>query len=306
MAFTKTLLGKVFISHSSKDKPFVRRLVSRLTKEGFRVWLDEHELRVGDQLAEEISKALASSHVVLVVVSEASIKSRWLRFELNKATERMVQGQCRVIPIVKDMVDLPAEVKGLLYADFTREFRFGIKSVLTALDHEANRRAFERGFWSQMEMLIERVFGAKGFASLGSEYDTKDYNLVYIPVPSEEQDHTSVAYEIISSYVTPARPLSEQWWDEYRAAIEQLSERLFLVISERPVEFAAEKSSTGSPYLLIKNLVTYYHTAKDIYARVVILDLSTVSEEEDRLFVLKQAMNLLIGFAHELFGNRSA
>jgi TIR domain len=86
MVFAKTLLGKVFISHASTDKPFVRRLVSRLQMEGFQVWLDEHELHVGDQLAEEISKALSSSQVVLVVVSKASIKSRWLKFELNKAT----------------------------------------------------------------------------------------------------------------------------------------------------------------------------------------------------------------------------
>jgi hypothetical protein len=129
---------------------------------------------------------------------------------------------------------------------------------------------------------------------------------VHVPVPSEDQDETSVAYEVISTYQVPARPLSEHWWHEYRAAIEQLPDRLFLLISERPVEFAAEKSSTGSSHLLIKNLITQYHTAEDIYGRVVILDLSSVPHEENRLSILKQARSFLIGFAHELFDQHSA
>ena len=49
----KHLLGKVFISHSSLDKPFVRRLTRRLEKEGFRVWLDERELVAGDSLGKK-------------------------------------------------------------------------------------------------------------------------------------------------------------------------------------------------------------------------------------------------------------
>jgi hypothetical protein len=35
-------LGKVFISHTAADKPFVRRLAARLKKSQFNVWLDEH------------------------------------------------------------------------------------------------------------------------------------------------------------------------------------------------------------------------------------------------------------------------
>lgn len=110
-------LGKVFISHTAADKPFVRRLAARLEKSHFPVWLDEHDLIAGDPLPESIGKALQAAKVVLVVVSKASVASKWLRYELNVATERMIKGECRVIPIVIDETPLPAEVRGLLYAD---------------------------------------------------------------------------------------------------------------------------------------------------------------------------------------------
>ena len=101
-------LGKVFISHTAADKPFVRRLAARLEKSQFHVWLDEHDLIAGDPLPETIGKALQAAKVILVVVSEASVASKWLRYELNVATERMIKGECRVIPIVIDQTALPA------------------------------------------------------------------------------------------------------------------------------------------------------------------------------------------------------
>jgi len=45
----KHLLGEIFISHSSLDKPFVRRLARRIEKSGFSVWLDEKELIAGEK-----------------------------------------------------------------------------------------------------------------------------------------------------------------------------------------------------------------------------------------------------------------
>lgn len=72
-------LGKVFISHTAVDKPFVRRLAKRLAKSRFQVWLDERDLIAGDSLPENIAKALEAAKAILVVVSKASVKSKWLK-----------------------------------------------------------------------------------------------------------------------------------------------------------------------------------------------------------------------------------
>lgn len=53
-----------FISHSTLDKPFVRRLAADLVAHGVKVWLDEQQMMVGDSLPEKIAQGLAAiSHM---------------------------------------------------------------------------------------------------------------------------------------------------------------------------------------------------------------------------------------------------
>jgi hypothetical protein len=73
----------VFICHSSDDKAFVRTLARDLKSAGIKVWLDHWELLPGDSLSEKIQAGLAGSSWLLVVVSKHSVKSRWVRRELN-------------------------------------------------------------------------------------------------------------------------------------------------------------------------------------------------------------------------------
>lgn len=44
-----------FISHSAKDKPFVRKLAADLVANGVKVWLDEQRILVGDSIPEKIA-----------------------------------------------------------------------------------------------------------------------------------------------------------------------------------------------------------------------------------------------------------
>src|SRR5207249_12034978 len=135
------------------------RLAARVKKSHFHAWLDEHDLIAGDPLPESIGKPLQAAKVILVVVSKASVASTWLRYELNLATARMIKGECRVIPIVIDETPLPAEVRGLLYADCRKGLAAGVASIVTALEHEARRAEMEHSFWSRINNLVDEVFG---------------------------------------------------------------------------------------------------------------------------------------------------
>ena len=84
MPSSKCFIGKSFISHYSLDKPIVRKLSQAIKKAGFEVWLDEHELILGDPLRKRIADALQVAKIVIVVVSPNSIKSQWLKYELNQ------------------------------------------------------------------------------------------------------------------------------------------------------------------------------------------------------------------------------
>lgn len=42
------LMKSAFISHNSKDKPFVRQLAGHLSKYGISCWIDESEIKFGE------------------------------------------------------------------------------------------------------------------------------------------------------------------------------------------------------------------------------------------------------------------
>lgn len=298
MSTGKFLLGKLFISHSSLDKPFVRRLAKRIKQAGFQVWLDEHELVVGDPLSERIANALQEAKVVMIVVSASSVKSKWLRYELNMATERMMKGDCRVIPIVIDDVPLPSEVVGLLYADFRASFSSGIKSILTALEYEARKAAISKGFWAEARDIVEEVFGNRGFASISSEYKSKDYEFVDVPVPSDKYDDTGIVYEVVSDYSIPARPLTGIWWDEYQSEIEEFDEKLFLIVTERPVEFKVQHPSGYKQEIGYRSLSVEFLKAP--YAQFVVADMSKATNRDERVEILEEAKKLLTDLARNL------
>jgi len=67
----------IFISHASEDKVTVARpLAAALRRAGVRVWLDEHELRVGDSLSEKVDEGLSQSRFGVVILSPGFFAKR--------------------------------------------------------------------------------------------------------------------------------------------------------------------------------------------------------------------------------------
>ena len=62
-------MPKAFISHSSKDKPFVRKLKEDLNFNDVETWLDQDELKVGDKLYDTLIFGLQTSSHFLIILS---------------------------------------------------------------------------------------------------------------------------------------------------------------------------------------------------------------------------------------------
>jgi hypothetical protein len=92
-----------FISYSSADTGFVRRLISDLTAAGVRCWYAPEDLRIGDDILEGLRQAISLNDKVVLVISEASISSGWVSDEVNKtfADERS-SGALKLLPIMID------------------------------------------------------------------------------------------------------------------------------------------------------------------------------------------------------------
>jgi hypothetical protein len=77
----------IFISHASKDDPFVAELRAALEGLSLSVWVDSRNLRGGDKLTAEIDQAIEHARQVIVILSPHTINSPWVRKEIQKAVQ---------------------------------------------------------------------------------------------------------------------------------------------------------------------------------------------------------------------------
>jgi hypothetical protein len=80
---SRILTPTVFVSHSSRDKPRLKPLLSALQNLGLRYWIDDSEIGPAQNIAWSISDGLKDCSHLLVCWSEASERSWVVRDELT-------------------------------------------------------------------------------------------------------------------------------------------------------------------------------------------------------------------------------
>ena len=89
-----------FISYSSKDEEFARKLHSRLKAEGVDIWFAPEDVQAGKKLHEQIGKAIQDQDKLLLVLSEHSMGSEWVMTEIRKARNAEIkEGKRKLFPI---------------------------------------------------------------------------------------------------------------------------------------------------------------------------------------------------------------
>ena len=125
---------KFFLSHSSKDKDFVRKVAEDLFINGYEVWFDEWELDWGDSLFEKIEEGIKESNFLIIVISSNSIKSRWVNNELKAALSNENESNTPfILPILYDDCEVPLFLKDKIYIDFRDDYDKGIKSGISSI-----------------------------------------------------------------------------------------------------------------------------------------------------------------------------
>jgi hypothetical protein len=98
-------MGKLFISHSSKDDSFVREVGQMLGDLSQDVWIDSRQLRGGDPLWAEIQKGIEDASAYAVVVSPDSLQSKWVGKELRHALDVRSKRGKDAFPVVSLSLD---------------------------------------------------------------------------------------------------------------------------------------------------------------------------------------------------------
>jgi hypothetical protein len=124
----------VFLSHSSKDKWFVRRLATDLVQLKIKPWLDEWEIRAGESIPQKIGQGLEHSQCVVLVLSGNSTASKWVEREWqSKYWDEVERNEVQVIPVLLADCEVPQLLKGKKYADFRKDYSEGLTELILAI-----------------------------------------------------------------------------------------------------------------------------------------------------------------------------
>ena len=153
---------RVFLCHSSADKPAVRELYQQLRAEPWiNPWLDEEELFPGDDWNLEIQKAIRKTDTILVCISKSSItKEGYVQREISTAlnyADEKPESAVYIIPIRLEECKPPLRLSKWHYADYFKDQRekafekllvslkkrFDLLGLKTqAVKHEISERTF--------------------------------------------------------------------------------------------------------------------------------------------------------------------
>ncbi len=116
-------IPKVFISHTSSDKKIlVKKLATDLRSAGAQVFYDEWSIPPAERLRDKISTAIRDCTHFIAVISNRSLKSKWVRIELDQAFNLQIRGTGpRILPVIFGNVDyeqIPPDILGLRWVQF--------------------------------------------------------------------------------------------------------------------------------------------------------------------------------------------
>ena len=134
---------RVFISHSHQDKQrFVIPFATALRTQGIDAWVDQWEMLPGDSIVDKIfEEGLKHAAAMVIVLSEHSIQSKWVREELNAGFVAGIEKGTRLIPILIDQVNVPEALKTKLWVNACspEDFNVVVEKVVNAVFEHRQR-----------------------------------------------------------------------------------------------------------------------------------------------------------------------
>src|SRR5436189_5614353 len=94
ITYIRSLAGKAieyyscFISYSSKDEAFAKRLYADLQSNNVRCWFAPHDLKIGDRYRDRIDESIRLYDKLLLILSKHAVTSSWVEQEVETALEK--------------------------------------------------------------------------------------------------------------------------------------------------------------------------------------------------------------------------
>lgn len=98
-------MADIFISYSSGDKTTVKKIAGLLESKGWTVWWDR-QIPIGQKYDTVIENELHKASCVLVIWTQRSIASEWVKNEASEAAQKGI-----LVPVILEQVELPLAFK---------------------------------------------------------------------------------------------------------------------------------------------------------------------------------------------------
>lgn len=172
----------IFLSHSSVDSAFARRLVNHLDSLGVDVFLDDWDLNLGDALRPSIESGIERSRFFGVILSPSFLKSDWYQFELKQALKKEKRsGKRIVLPILVDSNKPPEWAAERVYVNFHPQYFRGL-AELAAMVHRIPRRRIIEGIGNRTLKSVNAIgtlLATLGWTGAGL-WDAEDFDQIAI------------------------------------------------------------------------------------------------------------------------------
>ena len=119
-----------FLSHSSADKPFARRLAHDLIQDGLNIFLDEWDINIGESIVERVNDALERMKGLILILSNQSIHSNWVKKELNSVLMKELDDKTvTIFPVLKETCKIPIIIQDYKFSDFRYNYQIGLSQL---------------------------------------------------------------------------------------------------------------------------------------------------------------------------------
>lgn len=120
---------QVFLSYAREDAEFAEQLATDLKASGADVWWDQ-QIKPGYKYHIEIEAAVLACSKMVVILSENSIDSKYVRKEWSYAIDHDKD----VIPAVVDKTEKPLALWDLEHVEFGTDYQRGLADLIRSLD----------------------------------------------------------------------------------------------------------------------------------------------------------------------------
>jgi hypothetical protein len=87
----------VYLAHATEDKAVARSIAEGLMARGVDVWFDEWEIGYGDSIRRKMDAGLGDCTHFVVLLTETSLKKKWVNEEIDAGLLAAVEGQAKFI-----------------------------------------------------------------------------------------------------------------------------------------------------------------------------------------------------------------